>query len=122
MVRAYRTYFKLIRFDVTVFKADLGLVEQFGVEVDGDGFWGDNFPGLKRYFDDPVNKVGFWLKCWGIIFIVFGLALVSSFKYPYFLMGLFFALTGVLSFIFINKYLCMFYGLVTVSMGVFGFM
>lgn len=120
VVRAYRTYFKLIKFDITVFKADSEIVES--LKVNNRDMLAERFPKLREYLDDPVKMVNYWLKGLGIIFIVFGVLLMAFFKYPFFLIGLLIVFTGALSFLFVNRWLCVFYGFFMAGVSVFALM
>jgi hypothetical protein len=119
VIRAYKTYFKLLMTDVTVFKADPEVLNALESESNSSV---EKFPKLRKYLDDPVKMVGYWLKAWGTLFMLLGLALAVSFKYPFFQLGLFFVFTGLLSFLFINRLVCVYYGAVTLGLGLFAFM
>ena len=108
VIKAYKTYFKLMRTDVTAYKA----AESVG---DAD-FPADNSFFEKYSFFEKFSRrlssdalLHIWLRVWGLLFMGLGILIVFYGYYPVYLGGLFLAFAGILSFILIHRIMYLFY-------------
>jgi|GEM_PF-2248687 hypothetical protein len=111
VVRAYKTYFKLMKTDVTVYRA----VERMGdLDVSADNSF------FERFFRLASSDVllHLWLRVWGLLFVVLGVLIVFYGYFPVYLGGLFLIFAGILSFVLVHRVVYVFYSTLMIILAI----
>lgn len=118
VVRGYRTYFKLIRTDTTVYKA---VPENKCFKLEDEGLGSGFLQGKFKYLNSPDGLLNVVLRVYGVIFIVFGVAIAALVKYPAYLIGAFFIISGFIPLIYPHKLFYVYYGFIMLGLAVASF-
>jgi hypothetical protein len=118
VVRGYRTYFKLIKTDTTIYKA----IPENKSYKPGKNSSNPNFQEKLKYFNNPDARLNVWLRVWGVLLIGFGVAIASLVKYPAYLIGSFFIIAGALSFLIVHRLMYIFYGFIMIGLAIVSYL
>lgn len=117
--RGYRTYFKLIRTDITVYNA---IPDNKCYKWEQKSRSPDFLQDKVKPLNSPNARLNVWLRLFGLIFIGLGVAVAALVKYPAYLIGSFFIIIGALSFFIVHRLMYVFYGFIMIGLAVFSYL